>query len=153
MPITNVEIVQTLLNDPKNPDVVNALCVPDVTYVSLNYSNPDLKKSMPWCGTHQGPLAILDTFIRVGEYWNVDAFEVQAAFGEGENVAIFGKFTYTSVVLKKTVTSPFAVFCKLNNGKITYMQFMEDTFATSASFRSSGTWKFQSDPLGAEVEA
>ena len=57
---------------------VNVLCTPDVTYVSLNYSNPDLKKSMPWCGTHQGPEAILDTFIRVGEFWNIDAFEVRA---------------------------------------------------------------------------
>jgi len=24
-----------------------------VTYVSLNYSNPDLHKVMPWCGTGQ----------------------------------------------------------------------------------------------------
>jgi hypothetical protein len=32
------------------------------------------------------------------------------------------------------------------------MQFMEDTFATAASFRSGGSWKFQSDPLGGEVE-
>ena len=29
---------------------------------------------------------------------------------------------------------------------MTYMQFMEDTFATASSFRSGGTWKFQSDP-------
>jgi hypothetical protein len=27
---------------------------PDVTYVSLNYDNPDLKKIMPWAGTSRG---------------------------------------------------------------------------------------------------
>jgi hypothetical protein len=31
------------------------------------------------------------------------------------------------------------------------MQFMEDAFATSASFRSGGKWIFRSDPNGAEV--
>jgi hypothetical protein len=40
----------------------------------------------------------------------------------------------------------------VRDGKITYMQFMEDTFCTASSFRSGGTWKFQSDPHGGEVE-
>jgi hypothetical protein len=29
---------------------------------------------------------------------------------------------------------------------------MEDTFATGASFRSGGTWTFQSNPNGERVE-
>jgi ketosteroid isomerase-like protein len=36
----------------------------------------------------------------------------------------------------KTVTTSFAIFCKVQDGNITYMQFMEDTFATAASFPS-----------------
>jgi len=28
---------------------------------------------------------------------------------------------------------------------------MEDTFATGASFRSTGLWRFRSDPEGGEV--
>ena len=47
------EIVQALLEGIHEPDVVKELCTPDVTYVSLNYSNPDLHKVMPWCGTGQ----------------------------------------------------------------------------------------------------
>ena len=41
------ETVQALLNDIRNPKTVRDLCVQDVTYVSLNYSNPDLHKIMP----------------------------------------------------------------------------------------------------------
>jgi ketosteroid isomerase-like protein len=146
------EIVQSLLSDIRNPKTVRDLCAPDVTYVSLNYSNPDLHKIMPWCGTGNGVDAISKTFHDVSEYWNVDSFSPEALFGENETVAVFGKFTYTSTKLRKTVTSPFAIFCRVQNGKVTYMQFMEDTFATAASFRSGGSWKFESDPHGGEVE-
>jgi len=146
------ETVQALLNDIRNPKTVREFCVQDVTYVSLNYSNPDLQKIMPWCETGKGIDAISRTFHDVSEYWSIDSFIPQAIFGEDENVAVFGRFTYTSTKLGKTVTTPFAIFCKVYDGKVAYMQFMEDTFATAASFRSSGYWKFQSDPHGGEVE-
>lgn len=71
-------------------------------------------------------------------------------FTDGESVAVFGRFTYESTVLSKSVTSPFSVFAKVRNGRCTYMQFMEGTFATAASFRSGGSWTFQSDPEGTE---
>lgn len=146
------QIVQALLSDIRNPETVRGLCAPDVTYVSLNYSNPDLRKIMPWCGTGKGVDAISKTFHDVSEFWRIDSFTPEAIFGEDENVGVFGRFTYTSTKLHKAVTSPFAVFCKVRDGKVAYMQFMEDTFATAASFRASGTWKFQSDPDGDEVE-
>lgn len=146
------EIVQALLNDIRNPETVRDLCAQIVTYVSLNYSNPDLHKIMPWCGTGQGVDVISETFRLVSAYWTIDSLTAEAIFGEDENVAVFGRFTYTSTKLRKSVTSPFAIFCKVNDGKVTYMQFMEDTFATASSFRSGGTWKFQSDPRGGEVE-
>lgn len=146
------DIVQSLLRDIRNPQTVRDLCAPDVTYVSLNYSNPDLRRIMPWCGTGRGVDAISKTFHDVSEYWSVDSFIPEAVFGEDENVAVFGRFTYTSTKLRKTVTSPFAIFCKVDGGKVTYMQFMEDTFATAASFRSGGSWKFESDPRGGDVD-
>jgi uncharacterized protein len=145
------EIVRTLLKSVRDPNTVKELCAPDVTYVSLNYTNSDLRKIMPWCGTSHGPEAILKTFRDVGQFWAVDSFAPEEIFGEGGNVAVFGRFTYTSTKLQKTVTSPFSILCKVKDGKITYMQFMEDTFCTASSFRSGGTWKFQSDPQGDEV--
>jgi uncharacterized protein len=146
------EIVQTLLKNVRDPNTVKQLCAPDVTYVSLNYTNSDLRKIMPWCGTSHGPEAILKTFHDVAEFWAVDSFTPEEIFGEGANIAVFGRFTYTSTKLQKTVTSPFSILCKVEDGKITYLQFMEDTFSTASSFRSGGTWKFQSDPHGGEVE-
>jgi ketosteroid isomerase-like protein len=140
---TPVEIVQALLKVLKDREAVSALCSPDVTYVSL----------MPWCGTSYGPEAIVSTFVRVGEYWRVDDFSPQAIFGDDKHVAVFGSMTVTSAVLGKTVTSPFSIFCKVADEKVTYMQFMEDTFATSSTFRSSGVWTFRSNPAGGEVSA
>jgi uncharacterized protein len=146
------EIVTRLLEGVHDPKIVRELCAADVTYVSLNYSNPDLHKIMPWCGTAHGVDAIIQTFADVGRFWNVHSFAPEDVFGEGDKVAVFGRFTYTSVRLRKTVTSPFAILFRLKNEKVKYMQFMEDTFCTGSSFRSGGTWKFQSDPNGGEVE-
>jgi uncharacterized protein len=143
------EIVTRLLEGIYDPKIVKDSCTADVTYVSLNYSNPDLHKIMPWCGTGHGVDAIIKTFADVG---NVDSFTPEDIFGEGDKVAVFGRFTYTSTKMRKTVTSPLAILCKLKDDKVTYMQFMEDTFCTASSFRSGGMWKFQSDPHGGEVE-
>jgi ketosteroid isomerase-like protein len=146
------EIVQALLEWIHDPSVVKELCTADVTYVSLNYNNPDLHKVMPWCGTGHGVDAIIKTFHDVAEFWTVDSFTPEDIFGEDDKVAVFGRFTYTSTRLRKTVTTPFAILFRLTGGKVNYMQFMEDTFCTASSFRSGGRWKFQSDPNGSEVE-
>lgn len=146
-----IEIINAILDNPKDINNVRSLTTKDVTYVSLNYSNPDLKKVMPWCGTSFGPESIVKTFAEVGRFWRVASFKKEAMFSDGENVAVFGRFTYESAVLSKTVTSPFSIFAKVRNGLCTYMQFMEDTFATAASFRCGGKWLFHSDPNGSEL--
>jgi hypothetical protein len=81
----------------------------------------------------------------------VIAFEPEAVFGSGVYAAMFGRFTYRSRVMSKLVTSPFAVFAKVRDGRCYFLQFMEDTLATSASFRSGGQWAFRSNPDGGEV--
>jgi uncharacterized protein len=145
------EILSALLENPKDLDHVRSLVTPDVTYVSLNYSNPDLKRIMPWCGTSRGPESIVKTFVDVGRFWEVQSFAPEALFGSDSYAAMFGRFTYKSTVMKQTVTSPFAVFAKFKDGRCSYLQFMEDTLATSASFRSGGSWTFRSDPNGEPV--
>lgn len=141
-----VELLQAVLKDPTNLASVSQCTTPDVTYVSLNFQNDDLHKAMPWCGTHQGPQSIVDTFVAVGQYWHNDDFQMEDVFGDESRAAVFGRMTYTSTVLGKTITSPFTVFIRVTGGKISYMQFMEDTFMTSSSFRSRGTWHFISNP-------
>ena len=146
------EVVRAILNDPTNPEVVHKLVAPHAQYVSLNFDNPELQRIMPWAGTRTGPDAILDTYTRVNRFWHSEAFEIGELFGEGENVAVFGRFTYRSVTLGRAVTSPFAILAKVRDGQITFMQFMEDTFATAATFRSGGVATYRSDPDGGEVE-
>ena len=151
MAMAATEVVRTLLSDPTNPEVVHRLVAPGATYVSLNDDNPQLQRIMPWAGTRSGPQAVLDTYTRVGRFWRSEAFEVGELFGEGENVAVFGRFTYRSVTLGKVVTSPFSILAKVRDGQVAFMQFLEDTFATAATFRSGGVATYRSDPDGGEV--
>lgn len=147
-----VDIVRRLLGDPTNPDLVYELVAEDSVYVSLNFDDPELKQIMPWCGTGHGAGALLQTFTDVSRYWAIDNFEILDIFGSDNRVAVFGTFTYTSTVLGKQVTSPFAVLAKVESGQIVYTQFMEDSIATARSFRASGTWCIESNPDGSVVE-
>ena len=145
-------VVRSLLADPTNSELVRRLVAPDATYVSLNFDNPELRRIMPWTGTRKGPEAVLDTYTRVNRYWRNEGFEIEQLFGEGENVAVFGRFTYRSTTLGRAATSPFAIRATVVDGRITFMQFMEDTFATASTFRESGTAVYRSDPDGGRVE-
>jgi uncharacterized protein len=145
------EVLTSILENPTDLDKVRSLVAEDVTYVSLNYDNPDLHRIMPWAGTGRGAERIVKTFVDVDRFWEKVDFRSEALFGDNEYAAMFGRFTYRSRVLGKMVTTPFSVFARVSNGKCTYLQFMEDTFATGASFRSGGAWTFRSDPDGSEI--
>ena len=149
--LSPTEVLSSLLKNPTSSSMSDSLATPDITYVSLNFDNPDLKKIMPWAGTSRGPESIVKAFVDVSRYWEVQSFQPEALFGSEGYAAMFGRFTYESIVLSKVVTTPFAVFAKVEQGLCTHLQFMEDTFATGASFRSGGTWRFQSNPNGEQV--
>jgi len=151
MSLTPTQIVSAILDNPYDVAHLRPLVADDFTYVSLNYENAELKRIMPWCGTSPGVESLVRTFRDVRRFWRIDAFSVEAAFGQDDKVAVFGRFTYTSTVLARRVTSPFAVFARVVDGRCVYMQFMEDTLATAASFRKGGAWTFHSDPDGAEI--
>lgn len=126
------------------PDKVEAaadrLVAPDAVYVSLNFDNPELKKIEPWTGTAKGSSAYSSTFLRVAEYWTIEDFAITDKLAVGEDVAIFGKFTYRSIEVGHVFTSPFSIHAKVREGKMVYFQFMEDTYASASSFRQSGSW-------------
>ena len=132
------------------PDKVDAaakrLVAPDATYISLTFDNPELKRIEPWAGRSTGPEGFSSTFARVAKYWKIEDFKVTDMFGAGENVAVFGTFTYRSVAVGTTFSSPFSIHAKVKNGKIAYFQFMEDTYASASSFRQSGSWTVKTDP-------
>jgi hypothetical protein len=96
MTLSPTEVVVAILKNPTDIENVRSLVADNVTYVSLNYENLDLKKIMPWAGTSRGAESIVKTFVDVGRFWDNLAFEIEALFGSGENVAMFGRFTYKS---------------------------------------------------------
>jgi uncharacterized protein len=146
-----IELVQTLLKNPTNLEHVRELTTPDVTYVSLNFDNPELHKVMPWTGTNRGPQSIVDVFTGIGKVWETKAFEVRDVIANDTAVAMFGSFTYKTRTLGKEITSPFALLAKVTGDKISYLQFMEDTFGTASTFRASGTWLFRGVATGGDV--
>lgn len=145
--LTPTKIVETLLEDPTNAERTRQMLSDDFVYVSLNYDNDDLRKIMPWAGTHHGPESFSKVFTGVNEQWTVDEFTPTAAFDDGENVAMFGSFQLRSKTLDIARRSPFAIFAKVNaEGKVSYFQYMEDTFATAETFKKGGAWEFEPLP-------
>src|SRR6266851_8701895 len=143
MSASPIEVVGHWLQNLLDPDVVHSVVAPDATYVSLNTENADLSKILPWAGTSHGPQAFLDNLDQIFTRWETQAFNVTTMFASDENVAVFGDFRYKSKSLGKVVASPFAILVKVVDGKVTYVLFMEDTYATASSFRKGGTWTVQ----------
>jgi ketosteroid isomerase-like protein len=144
-----VELVGHWLQNLMDPDVVHRVVAEDATYVSLNTENEELKRILPWAGTSRGPQAFLDNLGAIFSRWENQGFNVTTMFGADENVAVFGDFRYRSNSLGKVVTSPFAILAKVVEGKVTHVQFLEDSYATARSFRKDGSWTVQTE-VGAE---
>jgi uncharacterized protein len=150
MPASPIEVVGQWLQNLLDPDVVNSLVPSDAVYVSLNTEDAELSEIMPWAGTSHGPQAFLGNLGKMFARWENQAFNVTTMFASGENVAVFGDFRYKSKSLGKVVSSPFSILAKVVDGKMTYLQFLEDSYATAASFRAGGFWTVQTEP-GAEL--
>jgi len=143
MSTSPIEVVGRWLQNLLDPEVVNSVVAPDATYVSLNSENAELNKIMPWAGTSHGPQAFLDNLGSMFNRWENQGFNVTTMFASDENVAVFGDFRYKSNSLGKIVSSPFSILAKVIDGKVTYLQFLEDSYATAASFRKDGLWTVQ----------
>ena len=143
MSASPIEVVGQWLQNVANPDVVNKIIAQDATFVSLNTEDAELTKILPWAGTWFGPKAFLDVRAGISSQWDIEAFNITTMFASNENVAVFGDFRYKSKSLGKVVASPFAILVKVVDGKVSYVLFMEDTYATASSFRKEGTWTVQ----------
>ena len=145
-------VLQELLQNTTNLEVLRQLMTSDATYVSLNFDNPELKKIMPWAGTHKGPEEIPKVFAAIQNCWKTLDFKVTDSIEQGDRVALFGSFTYKSTVTGKEITSPFALLARFEGDKVAYVQFLEDSYGTAGSFKTGGFARFHSDPSGKEIE-
>jgi ketosteroid isomerase-like protein len=144
--------LQELLQNTTNLEVLRQLMTPDVTYVSLNFDNPELKNIEPWAGTHQGPQELSDVFVAIQRCWKTLDFKVTDTVEQENRVAFFGSFTYKSNVTGREITSPYALLARFEGDKVSYLQFLEDSYGTAGSFKTGGATRFHSDPSGKEVE-
>ena len=149
---TALELTEELLQGFGNPDVARKLVAPNATYVSLNYENPELRRILPWAGTNHGPDSLTTALGTMFTWWENERFDVTDVIGNEDRAAVFGSFRYRSRSQDKVVESPFAILIRAANGKITYVQFMEDTYATAASFRVAGSWTVQGDPTSEPLD-
>ncbi len=133
MTISPSQAVKTLLANPVDLANVKSVTTPDVTYVSLNEDNAELKRYLPWTGTNKGPESIVRTFEGIGRVWETRAFDIRDVIEQGQAVALFGVFTYRGRQSGREITSPFSVLAKTRDGRIHYIQFLEDTFGTSGT--------------------
>ena len=145
-------VLQEVLQNTTTPKMLRQLMTPDVTYVSLNFDNPELKKVEPWTGTHKGPQALSEVFAAIQRFWKTLDFKVTDSIEQGSRVALFGSFTYKSIVTGKEITSPFGLLARFEGGKVAYLEFLEDSYGTAGSFKTGGVTRFHSDPSGNEVE-
>jgi uncharacterized protein len=131
------EVVTRILENTSNESVLKDLVAPEATYISLCFHNEPLHKIMTHAGAHEkeGPQAIISTFANVDKIWVNEEFRIESLFGEGNDVAVFGRFTYRSRSLGKVYTSPFSIHCKVESGRLVYMLFMEDTVSRQAAGR------------------
>jgi ketosteroid isomerase-like protein len=153
MPTNLTAVVQELLQNTSDLEVLRKLMTPDTTYVSLNFDNPELKKVMPWTGTHKGPQALPDVFEAIQRFWKTLDFKVTDTIEQSSRVALFGPFTYKSNTTGKEITSPFGLLARFEGNKVAYIQFLEDSYGTAGSFKTGGATRFHSDPSGKKVEA
>lgn len=151
-PDSPLALLKAVLKNPTDLEHVRSFTTGDFMYVSLNYENAELKRIMPWAGTTAGTEGLVQTFKEVFTFWSVVAFELQDSFENADGAAIFGFFTYRSNTLGITVTSPLSILARARDGKLSFVQFMEDTFATVRSFRESGTYRIKADPDGSALE-
>lgn len=134
--MTPAQVIQTLLTKPTDLQHVRSVTAPDVTYVSLSEDNPELKRYLPWTGVNKGPESIVAAFTGIGRTWDTKAFEVRHVIEQGDKVAMLGSFTYVGRDTGKEVTSLFSLFAEVKGGKVSYIQFLEDTFGTSRTVKA-----------------
>ncbi|KAK0949104.1 hypothetical protein LTR91_026725, partial [Friedmanniomyces endolithicus] len=115
-------IISKLLANSTNLELVKELVAEDATHISLNYNDPELR----------GTIEKFDMHASFGGSNTADASD------KAKHVAIFGRFVDRSNSIGKLTDSRFAVWAKVDvaMGKVTSMQFMEDTLSSANGFRS-----------------
>jgi len=132
MTTSPAQVIQALLANPRDLANVKRVTTPDVTYVSLNEDNPELKRYLPWTGTNKGP----KPSSAPSKELSGRGRPRPSRSARSSNRAIRSRCSARSRIAGQSgqeITSPFSLLAKVRDGKIHYVQFLEDTFGTSGT--------------------
>lgn len=95
-----------------------------------------------WTRTHVGSSEIVEFIGDLTAEFNIQQFNIESIFAEGNTVAVFGNFLYEHTRTGNLVKdAPFAVNMEFDEqGKISLYHFFEDTYAIATGLRDRGTW-------------
>ena len=128
---------------PVDPEVISSMVAPDATYVSLNTENAELDRHAVGRTSHghRRPRQSRPEFTR----WEPQAFNVTTMFASTRTGRV-RRLPLQVELAGQGGDSPFSILVKVVDGKVTYLQFLEDSYATAASFRKDGSWTIETSP-------
>ncbi len=72
---------------------------------------------LEFAGQRTGPVAMETYFKILADAWRMESYTVDALFGDGDRIAMFGTCSWTFKTTGKTVTTPIAHLWRFRNGK------------------------------------
>jgi uncharacterized protein len=140
------EIVRRFMDDAlvqKDPEAVDNYFADEVTFIAVVQHSPELTAIVPWYGTRYTRALVKEGYALLLANLEVLAFYPEAAFGSGENAAMFGRFRFLSKITGKVVDSDWAIHATVHDGRITYFHLYEDNYTIASTFRRGGTWDIE----------
>ena len=148
----NLEVVRgffdSILNGTFN-EYIDQNFTQDVQYVVVRANNDysetsffhERNRILPWTTLQVGPQAVKEFFGQLTTEFNILRFNVDKLFAEGNTVSVFGDFDYQNTRTEQLAKEiPFGINIVLENGKIDFYHFFEDSFTILTALRDDGNW-------------
>ena len=125
----NMKIVQKMYADFGEGDIASVLnaMIPDVVW-----KQPAVGPE-PFAGTIRGREQLGEWFAQMDAVSEVEAFEPQEFFAQGDKVVVLGHYRYRSKSTGKPWESDWAHVWTFRDGKLAEGQILEDTLAQAAA--------------------
>ncbi|MEM8983020.1 MAG: nuclear transport factor 2 family protein [Pseudomonadota bacterium] len=102
-------------------------------------------EAIPWIGRYDGRKAVR-RFVSILQA-NIDiiSIAVSKVIENGEDIAVFGTFSYIAKSTGKRFDSDYAIRARIRGHGIAEYTFYENTYAVAAAFRTEGSWTVEHD--------
>ena len=137
MPESPIEVVGRWLQHMQDPDVVHEVIAAG-RGLRLAEHRQCRAQQTSLGGPSPRSTAFLDALQAIFSRWDNQAFNVTAMFGDDDNVAVFWNFHTSRTRSARRLLPRFSIHVRVAGGKVTYVQFLEDTYATARSLPQRG---------------